>query len=357
MSWIITGEVGEFLAEAGDFLRAEPVRNSVLLTVTENLRVQAAAQSPPAAPDTRIPGPDQPLFGWWRPSAHPDPLALNPRDARNPRAAQDPRAALDPQAARNPRAAQDPQAARDPVGAVCLHTPEFPVNLSFMSPPAAAELARDLAAAGRRLTGVHAGQEAAEAFAAAWRDRTGDIVAGHRLMRLFRLDELIRPEPGPEGAARLAARRDRDLLTEWFDAFVRDVGDPPGPDPGAAVDQRLGYGGLTLWEVGGTPVSMAGLTRSVAGMVRVGSVYTPPALRGRGYAGAVTAAVSRAARDAGVREVVLFTDLANPTSNALYQRLGYRPVEDRVTLSFERARQALGFTGERTRGLRPAGRR
>ena len=238
-----------------------------------------------------------------------------------------------------------------------LHTPEFPVNLSFMSPPAAAELARDLAAAGRRLTGVHAGQEAAEAFAAAWRDRTGDIVAVHRLMRLFRLGELIRPEPGPEGAARLAARRDRDLLTEWFDAFVRDVGDPPGQDHGAAVDQRLGYGGLALWEVSGTPVSMAGVTRSVAGMVRVGSVYTPPALRGRGYAGAVTAAVSRAARDAGVREVVLFTDLANPTSNALYQRLGYRPVEDRVTFSFERARHALGFTGERTRGLRPAGRR
>jgi RimJ/RimL family protein N-acetyltransferase len=316
MSWIITGEVGEFLAEAGDFLRAEPARNSVLLTVTENLRVQAAAQSPPAAPDTRTPGPDQPLFGWWRPSARPDPHA-----------------------------------------AVFLHTPEFPVNLSFMSPPAAAELARDLAAAGRRLTGVHAGQEAADAFAAAWRDRTGDIVAVHRLMRLFRLGELIRPEPGPEGAARLAVRRDRDLLTEWFDAFVRDVGDPPRQDHGTAVDQRLGYGGLALWEVSGTPVSMAGVTRSVAGMVRVGSVYTPPALRGRGYAGAVTAAVSRAARDAGVREVVLFTDLANPTSNALYQRLGYRPVEDRVTFSFERARHALGFTGERTRGLRPAGRR
>ena len=96
---------------------------------------------------------------------------------------------------------------------------------------------------------------------------------------------------------------------------------------------------------------------TVTGMVRVGSVYTPPAVRGRGYAGAVTAAVSRAARDAGVREVVLFTDLANPTSNALYQRLGYRPVEDRVTFSFERTRDALGFTGERTRGLRPAGRR
>src|ERR1700729_2555365 len=101
MSWIITGEVGEFLAEAGGFLRAEPARNSVLLTVTENLRVQAAAQSPPAAPDTRTPDPDQPLFGWWRPSARPDPLALDPRPARTPRAAQDPQAARDLQAAQD----------------------------------------------------------------------------------------------------------------------------------------------------------------------------------------------------------------------------------------------------------------
>jgi predicted GNAT family acetyltransferase len=64
-------------------------------------------------------------------------------------------------------------------------------------------------------------------------------------------------------------------------------------------------------------------------------VYTPPERRGRGYAGATTAAVSQAALDAGVREVVLYTDLANPVSNALYERLGYRGVEDRVILSFD----------------------
>jgi predicted GNAT family acetyltransferase len=69
-------------------------------------------------------------------------------------------------------------------------------------------------------------------------------------------------------------------------------------------------------------------------MIRVGPVYTPPGLRHRGYAGAVTAAVSQAALDAGAAEVLLFTDLANPTSNSLYQNLGYQPVEDRVVLSF-----------------------
>ena len=102
------------------------------------------------------------------------------------------------------------------------------------------------------------------------------------------------------------------------------------------VDDRLSYRGLTLWEAGGQPVSLAGLTRPAAGQVRVGPVYTPPGQRGQGYGGAVTWAVTRAALDAGVTGVLLFTDLANPTSNALYQRLGYRAVSDRTMYSFRR---------------------
>jgi predicted GNAT family acetyltransferase len=103
------------------------------------------------------------------------------------------------------------------------------------------------------------------------------------------------------------------------------------------VDERLSYRGLTLWEDAGQPVSMAGLTRPAAGQVRVGPVYTPPGRRGQGYAGALTCVVSQAAQDAGADRVLLFTDLANPTSNALYQRLGYEPVEDRAVWSFHRS--------------------
>ncbi len=303
MGWFITADTGEFLDAAGEYLRADPARNSVLLTVTEGLRVKAAGPSPAAGSPAAAggPGPDGPWFGWWRPAAAP--------------------------------AAQGAA----PVGAACMHTPGFPVLLSQVSVRAAVELARDLATAGRQLPGVNAAPQAAHAFAAAWRDGTGDAVAVYRQMRLFRLGQLTRPAPGPEGSARLATEPDCDLLTVWFDAFAREVGDPPQRDNRAAVDERLGYGGITIWEAGGVPVSIAGLTRTVAGMVRVGPVYTPPERRGRGYAGAVTVAVSQASLDAGVREVVLYTDLANPTSNALYQRLGYRPVEDRVIFSFEPA--------------------
>jgi predicted GNAT family acetyltransferase len=79
---------------------------------------------------------------------------------------------------------------------------------------------------------------------------------------------------------------------------------------------------------------MAGVTPMVAGQIRVAPVYTPAHLRGRGYAGAVTAEVSRAALAAGAAEVLLFTDLANPTSNALYQRIGYRAVADFAVYDF-----------------------
>jgi predicted GNAT family acetyltransferase len=98
------------------------------------------------------------------------------------------------------------------------------------------------------------------------------------------------------------------------------------------VDDRLSHHGFTFWETGGAPASLAGLQRQVAGVARVTDVYTPPAHRRRGYGGAVTTAVSRSALAAGAKDVVLFTDLANPTSNALYQRLGYRPIGDRVAL-------------------------
>jgi len=79
---------------------------------------------------------------------------------------------------------------------------------------------------------------------------------------------------------------------------------------------------------------MAARSRPEAGMVRIQMVYTPAAHRGRGYAGAATSAAGRAALDLGASDVVLFTDLSNPTSNGLYQRLGYRPVLDRVVLEF-----------------------
>src|ERR1017187_7313226 len=220
MSWSTTTAAEEFLAEAGDFLRAEPARNSVVLTVTENLRVKAVtAPSAATTPLGTSPGPDRTLLGWWRPDA-----------------------------------------GLDLVGGAFLHTPEFPVFLTSMSRQAAAELAAELARAGRLVLGINAEQETADAFAAAWRHRTAADAQVHRRMRLFRLGDLIPPDPRPEGSARPAAEPDRDLLITWFDAFAREVGDLADEDHAAAVDERLSYGGITIWEAGGAPGSLVGPT-------------------------------------------------------------------------------------------------
>jgi predicted GNAT family acetyltransferase len=277
VSWRITGAVDEFLAEAGEFLHADPARNTIILSVTAHLMAGKSHD-------------DQPLFGW-RPE-------------------------------------------RDTVRAAFMQTPPFPVFLTSMDSRAAADLAGDLAAGGRAVNGVNAEDQVAHAFAAAWRDLTGDTAAVHTRMRLHRLGRLTPPDPAPDGAPRAADERDRDLLIDWYTAFDRETGTLAQRDHAAAVAERIDE--LTVWEAGGAPVSLAGLTRVVHRMARVAPVYTPPALRGRGYAGAVTAAVSQAALDAGATDVVLYTDLANPVSNSVYRRLGYRPVEDRLLLSFER---------------------
>jgi GNAT superfamily N-acetyltransferase len=281
MAWTTTYDPEAYLAAAGEFLWRAPAANSVELTGAEGLRVRGA----PARP-----GPGEPLLGWWR----------------------------------------APGAA---ISGAFLHTPPYPVHLTAMPAAAAAPLAAVFAAIERPVSGVTGDAEATDAFSAAWSARTGARARVHRRMRLHRLGDLAGPDPAPDGAAAPATTAHRDLIVGWYEAFVAEI-DDIAAGVGAAVDDRIAYGGLTLWLRGGEPVSLAGVTRQVAGMVRVAPVYTPPEHRGRGYAAAATAVVSRAALLAGAREVLLFTDLANPTSNRLYARLGYRPVEDRVVLTF-----------------------
>ena len=109
----------------------------------------------------------------------------------------------------------------------------------------------------------------------------------------------------------------------------------PVVDLGPVVRNRIENGLLWVWEDStGAVVSLAGRNATAAGVARVAPVYTPPDNRRRGYGAAVTAACTSDAVRCGVQQVVLFTDLANPTSNAIYQRIGYRPVSDRAILRF-----------------------
>jgi RimJ/RimL family protein N-acetyltransferase len=173
------------------------------------------------------------------------------------------------------------------------------------------------------------------AFTGTWLARHGGTVGHGMRTRLFQLGRLTPPDPSPPGAARLATAADRPILISWFRGFHEYIGEEP-ENLDMLVDDRMVHGGIVIWEVGGVPVSMAVHTRPEAAMVRVQYVWTPPEHRRQGFGGAATTAATRNALDAGATDVVLFTDLANPTSNALYPRLGYRPIEDRAVVEFSR---------------------
>jgi GNAT superfamily N-acetyltransferase len=179
------------------------------------------------------------------------------------------------------------------------------------------------------LIGVSGPVEIVDVIAAALADPRSQQRMG---MRLFRLDELIRPA-GVPGEPRAAAGADRGLIIDWYRAFQVEAGGFGGQLEEAA-DRALTAGRVWLWYDRGRPVSLAARRAPEAGSARVGPVYTPPQHRGHGYGSAVTAAATRDLLDLGATPV-LFTDLANPTSNKIYQQLGYYPVEDRLHVTFK----------------------
>ncbi|MGP3974092.1 GNAT family N-acetyltransferase [Streptomyces sp. 8N114] len=274
--WHLTEDIDDFLTRAGDFLRSHPALHTTPLTVTEKLRTRGSDAY----------GAGATVFGRLESGGE--------------------------------------------VRAIFYRLPSHRLTLTSLSREHADTLAAHLADLGHPLSGVTADHNTATAFAEAWQRHTGGAAPAHSWRgRLYRLGTLTPPKPRPEGRGRVLDAQDHEQLIRWCSEFVAAVGEAPTMDADSWADSRFADKHFTFWETpDGTPVSMAGSTSMVGGMIRVDPVYTPAHLRGRGYAGAVTVEVSRAALTAGATDVVLFTDPANRTSNALYQRIGYVPVTD-----------------------------
>ncbi|MBK3580774.1 GNAT family N-acetyltransferase [Streptomyces sp. MBT65] len=279
--WHLTEDLDDFLAGGGDFLRSRPALHTTQLTAMERLRTHGSAQH----------GDGATLFG------------------------------------RRERAGE--------VEAVFHRLPSRGLAPTSLTPDQADTLAARLADLGQALPYVTADQNTATAFAEAWQRRTGATSKLRVRLHLYRLGTLTPPEPLPEGQARIAGEEDHEQVTHWCHEFATAV-DEVLPDSWA--DTRFADKHFTFWETpDGTPVSIAGATSKIGGMIRVDPVYTPGHLRGHGYAAAVTAEVSRAALATGASDVVLFTNPANPTSNALYRRLGYVLLTDWAVYDFSGA--------------------
>jgi GNAT superfamily N-acetyltransferase len=296
-----TGDAGEFLGRAGEWLAREPVTSTILSTIAERARGLAELGDDPGALAPY----------WWFATVDED---------------------------------------HEVVGVAMRTAPFEPHPLYVLAMPDAA--ARALADAvldrGEEVGGVNGLLPAAQVCAARVAERTGATVRVAMHTRLFELGELVAPRP-VAGGLRPTRPDEADLAHDWLVRFFGDADEQAGRARGSGhaetasasdVERKIREGTLWFWvDEEEAPVCMVGANPPAYGVTRIAPVYTPPERRGRGYASAATYEVSRLLRAGGAR-VTLFTDQANPTSNRIYQALGYAPVVDTVDLRLEQR-----FTG------------
>jgi hypothetical protein len=275
MTWTLVSSSDKFPAAAEEWLLRDPARNTIPLTVLRGIRTGLFAEDV--------------MLGW------------HVREGATDRE----------------------------IDGVAVHTQPHPLLLGAVAPAILAPLAAELIVRERPLPGVTGSVAAAEAFADAWWRPEKD----RRSERLYRLGTLAGVDV--PGSSRTAVAADVPLAVEWMADFAAEA-DPGWPprDLTPVISARINRGELVWWEDGGEPVALAGFSAPIARMSRVGPVYTPPGRRRHGYGSAVTHACSARALVAGADEVVLFTDLANPTSNSIYQALGYVPIAEHASIHF-----------------------
>ena len=219
------------------------------------------------------------------------------------------------------------------VGAA-LRTPPF--NLVLARPRDDAALNALAEAIGEELPGVVGALPEVDRFAHAWSESKGVEARTHRAQGVFALED-VEPVANAPGTMRDATDDDLPLLVDWYLAFTAEA---LGEQADASqleemVHHRLAAdnAGLVLWEDGET-VSLAGFGGQTPNGIRIGPVYTPPEHRNRGYATALTAELSQRLLDSGRRFCFLYTDLANPTANRIYERIGYHRTCESAEIRF-----------------------
>jgi uncharacterized protein len=212
---------------------------------------------------------------------------------------------------------------------VCAAVMTPPLNLVLSTGPTevVATLIDHLEAADIRVLGVLSIAAMADAFASAWQRRVGSSVDFGIDMRLYALGTLPRLPPAP-GGLQAAAIADVPLLVEWSNAFFAEANMTAAERDFfiARLDEMIARPRLWLWSLEGRPVCMVAHSETTPRTARIGPVYTPAPLRGRGYATAAVAELSRRLLAGGRTWCLLFADVANPTSTGIYRRLGYEEV-------------------------------
>lgn len=232
------------------------------------------------------------------------------------------------------------------VVAAALMTPPHNLVLAMCESREPLQLiAQQLHASQLKLPGVTGASEAALHFAEIWQSVTGQCYEKTIAERIYQLTTVAQVPVAP-GSMRRMTETDRDWVRPWLieyqqEAMGRTDADSVERSITHAVTSPPSLRGMYVWE-DGEPVSLAGYGGPTPNGIRVGPVYTPPQYRGKGYATNCVAALSQQLLDEGRKYCFLFTDLSNPTSNHIYQVIGYEPVCDvdeyRFILPEEKAR-------------------
>lgn len=216
------------------------------------------------------------------------------------------------------------------IGAV-TQTPPFNLIFTRMDAAVVAAVARQFAAWEYAFPGVIGPSAVVAGFAEVWSVLTGMRAERVHGMGVYQLDQVI-PPPAPSGCCTVATEDDYDLLLYWHREFHEEIG-LPGHDVENTVRKIIAERRYLLWR-DPEPVSVASVCGPTPHGIRVSSVFTPPTCRGRGYASANVAALSQRQLDTGRTFCYLFTNLANPISNSIYRKIGYRQVSEFMDYRF-----------------------
>jgi GNAT superfamily N-acetyltransferase len=219
---------------------------------------------------------------------------------------------------------------------------EYPAYLMPMSDDAAVLLARTLLDRDEPVLGANGALPAVQLFCEEMASATDKRATVGQHTRLFELGELKEPAE-VRGRLRPARLDEQDVVTAWYHAFMADADVQAGRAPGSSphespepdeMRRRIERGRIFVWDVDGGPVHVTAATEPAFGVSRVGPVYTPSEHRGHGYASRAVYEVSKLLLESGTR-ACLFTDQANPTSNKIYEALGYERLVDMANLRVE----------------------
>lgn len=216
------------------------------------------------------------------------------------------------------------------IRASALMTPPFAmiVHSEPLNTAALDALAESLIANSWQLPGVNGVAEVSDSFAALWQEKTGQQARNIVNMRAYELRRVVEVDY-PSGQMKVAEEGDAAVAADMLNAMSGEVAvGPTRLHTAQSTLESICQNRVFFWVDSGEVVSIALGNRPLISGICIGGVYTPPAHRGKGYARALVAEVSKEFLSRGYELTNLFTDLSNPTSNKIYQEVGYQPVCD-----------------------------